>query len=438
MKLLRTLVVLAFLVLAVPTMMFAAGGREKDAAVPEGQVTVRFLVPRWASTGDVRVERQVAFQSVIDSFEAANPNVKVQEVISSASNYDIDIANQINEGTVDVVWINHPFYPTLQAQGKFVDLEPYLSDADLDGFFGWTIDSLKSVNGELGGLWHNTDVRLFFYRSDLIPEAPKTFEEFIPIARDIKAANPQIAPYFLSLGHTDFMFHAYGNFLALGGEALDETGRPILLEGENRAHWAKIFRTYKDMIAEQLVPESAAVAREAGVVPFLLSGTVAAFVGNSNYGVREINPKLPEGEAALWQAAPVLGFEGAPTGRGLSGGWVISARKIDDNSALQQAAIDFALHATGFSAQRNTTKAGGWTPTRDSVFATDPFFSEDRFMAATAEALETSTVRPLAPVAWIFSQILADSLGVYLTSGRSLDAILDEANRTLQAEYESL
>jgi len=437
MKPVRFISVMMLLLLLIPTLAFAGGDQEEQAPAQDGEIVVRFMVPRWASTGDVRVERQVAFQSVIDSFEAANPNVKVEEVISSASNYDIDIANQVDEGTVDVVWINNPFYPTLQAQGKFVDLEPYLSDEDLDDFFGWTIDALKSVNGELGGLWHNTDVRLFFYRTDLIPEAPTTFEEFLPIARGIRDEYQDVAPYFLSLGHTDFMFHAYGNFLALGGEVLDDSGRPILLEGENRGYWEQIFQTYKQMIDGGFVPESAAVSRENAVVPLLLAGQVAAFVGNSNYGVREINAKLPEAEADLWQATPVLGFEGAPTGQGLSGGWVISARKIDD-PAHQQAAIDFALHATSFSALRNTTKAGGWTPTRNSVFTTDPFFSEDRFMEATAEALETSTVRPLVPIAPIFSQILADSLGTYLTSGRSLADILDEANQTLQAEYDSL
>lgn len=426
------------LALAVPALLFAGGGREEQVVVEEGQVLVRFLVPRWASTGDVRVERQVAFQSVIDSFEAANPNVRVQEVISSASNYDIDIATQIEEGTVEVVWINNPFYPTLQNRGQFADLEPHLSAEDKDDFFGWTIDALKSVNGELGGLWHNTDVRLFFYRTDLIPNPPRTFEEFIPMARRIRDENPGIAPYFLSLGHTDGFIHAYGLFDSLGGELVDDSGRPVVLDGANRDHWVRIFNLYKSMVDEGLVPESAAVSRENGVVPLLLGGQVAAFVGNSNYGVREIEPKLPEDEAALWQAIPVLGFQGAPTGRGVSGGWVISARKIDDDPRLQQAAIDFALHATGFSALRNTTKAGGWTPTRNSVFTGDAFFSEDRFMAATADALETSTIRPLVPIAPIIAQVMSDALSSYLTNGRSLDAILDEANRTIMDEFSNL
>ncbi|MFW5836044.1 MAG: ABC transporter substrate-binding protein [bacterium] len=438
MKPVRSIFAMMLILMFIPVLAFAGGDQEEQAPVQDGEVVVRFMVPRWASTGDVRVERQVAFQSVIDSFEAANPGVRVQEVVSSASNYNIDIANQIDEGTVDVVWVNNPFYPTLQAQGKLADLEPHLSDEDLSDFFGWTIEALKSVNGELGGLWHNTDVRLFFYRDDLVTDAPDTFEDFRPIAEEIQSENPDIAPYFLSLGHTDGMFHMYGNFLALGGQVLDGTGRPVLLEGENRDHWATIFRTYKEWMDAGLIPESAAVSRENGVVPLLLSGEVAAFVGNSNYGVREIEPKLPEEEAARWQAKPVLGFEGSPTGQGLSGGWVISARQIEDDPALQQAAIDFAIHATSFSAMRQTTKAGGWTPTRTSVFTTDTFFSEDRFMAAAAEALESSTVRPLVPISPIFSQVLADSLSVYLTTERSLSDILEEANQTLQAEYENL
>lgn len=437
MKSLRILL-MVFLALTFPMLLFAGGGQEDEVVLDEGQVLVRFLVPRWASTGDVRVERQVAFQSVIDSFEAAHPNVRVQEVVSSASNYDVDIATQIEEGTVDVVWINNPFYPTLQQRGQFADLEPYLAAEDLSDFFGWTIDALKSVNGELGGLWHNTDVRLFFYRTDLIPEPPRTFAEFLSTAQRIKDENPDIAPYFLSLGHTDGFIHMYGLFDSLGGEMVDETGRPVLFEGDNRGYWERIFNLYKEMVDEGIVPESAAVARENGVVPLLLGGQVAAFVGNSNYGVREIVPKLPEEEAALWQAVPVLGFDDASSGRGVSGGWVISARKIDDDPALQEAAIEFALHATGFSALRNTTKAGGWTPTRSSVFTGDAFFSEDRFMAATATALENSTIRPLYPISPIIAQVMADAMSSYVTSDRSLDDILDEADATIQAEYSNL
>jgi len=437
----RTVVSIMVSLVLITGLVFAGGQGEAPAPDAEGgeTVTVRVLTPRWASTGDVRVERQVAFQSVIDSFEAANPNVRVEEVISSASSYDVDVANQIQEGTVEVVWINNPFYPTLQQQGAFADLEPHMSQEDLDDFFPWTIEALKSVNGELGGLWHNTDVRLFFYREDLLSDPPTTLTGLRQDLEDVRDENPDItAPYFLSLGHTDAMFHMYGNFLAMGGEVLDDSGRPILLEGDNLDIWVEIFESYGALVEDGFIPESAAAARESGVVPFLLSGDVASFVGNSNYGVREINPKLPEEEAALWQATPVLGYEGHPTGRGLSGGWVYSARKIDDDPTLQQAAIDFVIHATGFSAMRQTTKAGGWTPTRESVFTTDTFFSEDRFMAATAEALENSSVRPLVPVSSIFSQVVSDALSRYITGDDAARDVLEGANEELQTEYENL
>lgn len=424
------------LLLAVPALVFAGGGREETVQVEEGQQLVRVLVPRWASTGDVRVERQVAFQSVIDSFEAANPNIRVQEVISSASSYDIDVATQIEEGTVEVVWVNNPFYPTLQARGLFADLNPHLSAEDEADFFQWTLDALRSVNGELGGLWHNTDVRLFFYRDDLISGRPDSIEAFLDIARGIRDSE-DMAPFFLSLGHTDGFIPLFGIFDALGGELVDGDGRPVALEGQNRAYWEQIFEAMRTMFNEGLVPESTAVSREAGVVPLLLAGEVASFIANSNYGLREIEAKLPPDEAARWQAAPTFGFEGTP-GRGVSGGWVFSARNIEDNPALQQAAIDFVLHATGFSAQRNTNKAGGWTPTRASVFTGDAFYSEDRFMVATAEALENSTIRPLVPMSPIIAQVMMDAMSVYLTTNQSLDSILNSAAQTLQAEWNSL
>lgn len=436
MKLLKTITLLVALLLVTTPVLFANGAAEQATDTQE-QVTVRFLTPRWASTQDVRVERQVAFQSVIDSFEAQYPNVKVEEVVSSASSYDMDVVNQIVDQTVEAVWINNPLYPTLQEQGRFADLSDNLSEADRDDFFSWTFDALEGVNGELGGLWHNTDVRLFFYRTDLIPEAPATFDELIDIARELKKSNPEVAPIFFTLAHTDFMTHTWGNFVALGGKAIDEDGKPVVLTGENRAYWEKIFSTYKQMYEEGLIHESAVVARENGSVPLLLSGSIASFIANSNYGVREITAKLPADEASKWKAAPLPGFSGTSGGKSVSGGWVLAARK-DSNPAVEKAAVDFVLHATNFSSQRNVNKAGGWTPTRSSVFTTDTFFQSDPFMAVANEALQTSEVRPLVPIMPIISSELTKALGTYVTGTNSLQNALDEAEAMIQAEYKAL
>lgn len=438
MKAFRLLSILLALLLAMAGVVFAGGQQAEPEPAAPGQVTVRFLVPQWASTRDARIERQVAFQSVIDSFQAQNPNIRLQEVVSTASSYDVDVANQINAGTVDAVWINNPFYPTLQLEGKFVNLEPYLTPADREDFFGWTVDALKSVNGELGGLWHNTDVRLFFYRSDLIPNAPRTYEEFIPMLQRVRQQNPSIsAPFFASLGHTDAITHLWGNFEALGGQPFDADGTPIVLQGANRQAWERIFRSFKEMMDAGLIPESAAVGREAAVVPLLLSGQVASFIANSNYGVREIVAKLPAEEAALWRAANIPGYQGTSGGRSVSGGWVFSARQIDD-PVLQDAAVKFVLHATNFMSQRNANKAGGWTPTRNSVFVDDPFFQGDRFMVVANEALRTATVRPLNIMSPIMASALADALSQYLTGSRTLQQALDQANTIIMQEFANL
>jgi len=435
MKTLR-LVSILLVLLSLTGNLFAGGGKEAPPAKP-GQVTVRFLVPQWVSTRDARIERQVATQSVIDSFQAQYPNIRLEQVVSTASNYDTDVVNQINSGAVEVVWINNPIYPTLQETGKFINLEPYLSAADKEDFFPWTIEAIKSVNGELGGLWHNTDVRLFFYRTDLIPTPPKTWEEFIPVAQRVLASNPGITPFFASLGGTDAIVHTWGNFEALGGTAFDKTGKPVVLEGANRQAWERIFQTFKQMMDSGLAPKSASVAKEAGVVPLLLSGQVASFIANSNYGVREIVAKLPAKEAALWQATNIPGYKGTANGRSVSGGWLFSARKIAD-PALQDAAVKFVLHATSFMSQRNVNKAGGWTPTRTSVFQNDPFYNGDRFMIAANQALATSSVRPLNVMSSIMAQALGEAFSQYLSGSATLQQALDQANLVIQQEYASL
>jgi ABC-type glycerol-3-phosphate transport system substrate-binding protein len=50
------------------------------AAAQDGDTVVRFLVPQWASSEDRRIERQIAFQAVIDAFNDADNGMRVEEI----------------------------------------------------------------------------------------------------------------------------------------------------------------------------------------------------------------------------------------------------------------------------------------------------------------------------------------------------------------------
>ena len=139
----------------------------------QDQIVIRYMPAQWSSTLDRRIERQIAFQSVIDTFHAKYPQYRLEEVIGTGDL--VGAAQSLDNNECDAIWVEKSWYANFQSTGKFADLTPY--GPEEDKFFPFTIETLRSVNGELGGLWHNTDTPLFFYNREAMPEPPKTWEE---------------------------------------------------------------------------------------------------------------------------------------------------------------------------------------------------------------------------------------------------------------------
>ena len=51
-------------------------------------------------------------------------------------------------------WINTKWYADLQANGHLADLDAYAQNGELDAYFDWTIDALRSVDGSIGLAQH--------------------------------------------------------------------------------------------------------------------------------------------------------------------------------------------------------------------------------------------------------------------------------------------
>ena len=415
--------------------VFAIGSATAQSNQAELEpVTIRYLVPRWASSIDHRIERQVAFQSALDLFRARFPQVQLVEVVSSAGDYRVDIAQQLEGGTVDAVWVDHIWYGEFQAAGYFVDLLPHLSEAELGEFYPWTIEALRSVNDELGALWHNTDARIYFYDSSRVPTPPKTWSEVEALCAEVQAGSPGSFPIAYSLLD---LSHLHGIFIELGGRHIDDEGRPVVFEGENREHMTRIVTWFKDMVDQGCIPRAATVWNEPDIMPQVFTGEILSFVANSNFHIRQLAPNLPADEFAHWRATVVPRPDEVEANRTWSGGWVVAAVDNGDE-ARARAAVEFVKHVTGFDAMRATTKAGGWNPVRSAIMDQDPYYAENRFAVATNEALETSSTLPLVPIVPIVNDEIRRAFTAVTSGEAELDEAFDRAHAVMQQEYQRL
>ena len=63
----------------------------------------------------------------------------------------------------------------------------------------FTIQTLSDPAGHVYGMWHGTDCRVLFYRKDLVPAPPRTWDELLDTASRV-ARETQIAGYLYNAG----------------------------------------------------------------------------------------------------------------------------------------------------------------------------------------------------------------------------------------------
>src|SRR5688572_12325072 len=81
----------------------------------------------------------------------------------------------------DIASIDSFWLPLFLEGGHLQPLNDYWPEPDREDFLPFTIDTL-SRRGQVYGLWHETDCRVLFYRKDLVPTPPRTWDELLEIA----------------------------------------------------------------------------------------------------------------------------------------------------------------------------------------------------------------------------------------------------------------
>lgn len=395
-------------------------------------IVVRFMTPQWASSADRRIERQIAFQSVIDSFNEADNGFRVEEVVANVD--QATVAQAIEEGAVDAVWINTQWYAGLMEAGKLANLDDHASAEEIGAYFDWTIEALRSVDGKLGCLWHNTDTPLVFYDSTKVPEPPATWSDVRKIAASVKQETGKFGMSYPMLHWAQLNM---GMFVAKGGRIVDETGKPVLFEGDNRAILEEMFAFYKDLFDNELIPAQNATSKHNDHLPLVYAGDVVMFASNSNANVRSLQPNLPEEEYKNWRAVSMPAPDGVGQGRYVAGGWLICPVR-NANADVEKAAAAWAKHATATKANRDTNKAGGWLPTRGDVYELDPFFRDDAFLQTASRALDAGGwAVPFAPIYPAINNALNTAMSAVGSGQATIAEALDTAAEAVMREYQA-
>jgi multiple sugar transport system substrate-binding protein len=166
-------------------------------------------------------------------------------------------------------------------QDALQPMDEHFDQAEIDGLFPFVKDVVVGDDGKLYAYWWATDLRLLYRRSDLVPEAPRTWDELIQAAQEAEQKDPKVDGYLFNGGRWEgTVFDNLAHFWSQGGELVDEQGRPIFNEGQNREYMLNTMEFLKEAVDSGASPERVATIKDYGEFESAAqAGTVAMFQG---------------------------------------------------------------------------------------------------------------------------------------------------------------
>ena len=373
-----------------------------------------------------------AFTTVFDDWARAHPGVQLRVSVMPALELHkakLQLASAAGR-LPDVASIDSFWLPLLKN-----DVQPLEADwpeEDRRDFLPFTIETLSDPAGRVYGLWHETDCRVLFYRKDLVPVPPRTWDELLATASRV-AREQHVAGYLFNAGRWEAtVFDHLAMFWAQGGELVDAGGRPIFGDEPNRRAMLRLLGFLRDTVQRGASPRSVLGHNDyQQLTAAAVAGDVAMFLGG-NWQLKDLQAGLAPDDFARWDIAPIPQADAATRSTGTGGWvWVVFAR----DPARRRAAIEFIRDVEAPAHAARISEATGHLPVRRSVYREFPIFSQDRWYRRFGEMLADGHARPTVPIYPEISERLQLAIGSVVSGEKTPDAALDEAWRAVNVEY---
>ena len=246
----------------------AAGGRATSPAASRQHAPTLLRQDQSAShrfsTWGIPAEIE-AFQGIIDRYQEANPDVKIELEQMPGEGYNQQLDQRLAGGNAqDIARLQYQQVGKYSSAGALVDLSSYLEDGYSDdfeaAFWGAVLYEDKPY-----ALPHHTDTFALFYNRDMFSElgieppasldASWTWDEFIDVAKQVKdGADVQYAFAMNWQGSNGYRWMPF--LFQHGGQLLtDDLSGPSINtpEGTETVAWTQSW------FDEELVPPSTAV-----------------------------------------------------------------------------------------------------------------------------------------------------------------------------------
>ena len=377
------------------------------------------------------------FTAIFEEWARTRPDVQLRlSVMPALELHKAKLQLAAQAGRLpDIASIDSFWMPLFLAGGYLQPLNDDWPEEDRRDFLPFTISTLSDASGRVFGLWHETDCRVLFYRRDLVPTPPRTWDELIDVASRV-ARERHIAGYLYNAGRWEAtVFDHLAMFWGQGGELVDGEGRPIFGEPPHRERMLRLFAFLRETVRSGASPTSVLASNDyQQLTAAATAGDVAMFLGG-NWQLNDLRAGLRAEDFANWEIAPIPQANGATPSTG-TGGWVWVVFTRDRER--RRAAVEFIRDVERRDHAARISMATGHLPARRSVYRDYPFFSRDRWYQRFGEMLRYGRARPLVAVYPAISQALQIAIGDVISRAQAPDAAVDRAFDAARAEHARL
>ncbi len=275
---------------------------------------------------------------------------------------------------------------------------------------------MTAGGGPPKALQFTTDVRALYYRKDLVPQPPASWDEVFAVGRRI-AARGKSFQFCGGRSEAGVNTALWPQYWSQGGRILAPDGSPAFASGPDRQAMIRSLAYLQRLVTEGITPQRISTMQgEDDVNPEVVAGRVGMFLGGS-WQAADLQKLLTKSDfAAEWGVAPIPSRSG-DNHTCVAGGWTW-ASFADDPEILRHGSRFVIDSFVDDEAMAKWCTLGGYLPPRKSVYE-HPAYLGDAFTPTFREHLARyARTRPLQRE----YQQVSNAMQIALSSVTSLSA----------------
>ena len=225
-------------------------------------------------------------------------------------------------------------------------------------------------------------------------------------------------------------FDWLAHFWSQGGKLVDDSGKPIFNEGDNRDKMLKAINFYKDLVDSGASPKRVATIKDYNDFnAAALAGTAAMFAGG-HWQYFQMKEAMKPEQFSKWEASELPGPTADQRSTG-TGGWTFAAFSKDPAKIEACASLMREVY------MGPANEVSGGLPTRQTLFGTlekfkTPYYDQLRQYLVHGQA------RPGVPIYPEISNQIQIMMGEVLSGSKTPEAALDDAWKRVQTAYKKM